>query len=49
MPPPDEVEIYLGHLDAETADTLWLDGPQCEPVPSTTGPVDLPSVAATGV
>jgi DNA-binding transcriptional MerR regulator len=28
-----KVDIYLAHLAAGTADTLWLDGPQCEPVP----------------
>lgn len=30
-----KVQIYLEHLEAGTADTLWLDGPQCAPVPST--------------
>ena len=28
-----KVGVYLEHLAAGTADTLWLDGPQCEPVP----------------
>ena len=28
-----KVDVYLAHLAAGTADTLWLDGPQCEPVP----------------
>ena len=33
MPLPEiehKVEIYLKHLDAGTADKLWLSGPQCD-------------------
>ncbi|BBA95538.1 putative MerR family transcriptional regulator [Actinacidiphila reveromycinica] len=28
-----KVELYARHLAAGTADTLWRDGPECEPVP----------------
>ncbi len=28
-----KVEIYLRHLAAGTADQLWRNGPECEPVP----------------
>jgi DNA-binding transcriptional MerR regulator len=27
-----KVEIYARHLDAGTADRLWRDGPECDPV-----------------
>ncbi len=28
-----KVELYAQHLTAGTADRLWLNGPECDPVP----------------